>query len=1158
MGTRCVTTAVCVVIATVSYACPALSAHFSGPPNDAHSGVILVDEFQIDSLKKFEVQGDISWSRGALALGAESSLGRQLGLGSPLHIDLSFEHSTAEASVLRSTRVYLWPSYGNTVALFVEHREMPPDSPHGAELRFGRIDRTSQGETESRVIRTIPVKAFQPSANWKIRYRFGLIELEQGGQRVGATYCPDESIGSLNYIGLAQKGAPARLQRLSIKAAPEIIFDADQKAAASESSTMTQRVVSHNQRGEFLQALDASSEAIRLAQRAIGTRHLFYINTLFMQATTLSLAGDPQARQRIEEVLTLATDSLGPGHPRIAQFLVSRAEMQLAAGDRDTALAGYIEALQIAREAEGDQSPAVVGMLEHVGARLILARQPAEGLQYLEEARKIHENLGDKSSDLNKLLTSEAEALIQLGRHNEAFERLSTLRTHFQSSPPDDALDVVELWRRIAAVEMLRNRPQAAREALGVALAELDRQTAGGLARRLQTPRLLGDAYLMLSFAFGEAQQFTEALRTSEAARNAYSRIYGEHFIGIAGCYSSMAGCYLPQGQYADARRCLQAALDLQIEQTKTLIGGLSESEALLYAAEALETRNALLYTLGKTAASSADAYRPVWDCKALVTMAQGSRRRLLSARSINSEAAALTSKLDTIRRQISAVVLGRSLPPEPAGRDAWLREYTGKKESLERQLALLCSSPAGTDSSSAAPTDLIAKLPVGLALVDFIESDEKYRTQIGYEAFILRRDAKNVPHIEWVRLKLANEIDQAVRDWRRAIVEQIPPGADGPEQKLRKLVWEPIEAHLGDCQKIILLPDGALTGVPWGALPGSAPNSHLIESYEFITANHAQQVLELLNRPSSNQAGLLAIGSVDYEARANADSTVEQPTESGTNRPQSAPAISDAIMWTSPRWNFLPGTATEVDSIVTTWSVHHAATDAMQLKGKSASEQSILATIPKARWIHLATHGFFAPPEVQSLLNFPSRGLRRLPTHDGPADAMLPGRNPLALSGIVLAGANTPPLRVGSDIIDDGLLTAEEIVGLDLSDAELVVLSACETGLGEVAGGEGVFGLERSLMLGGARSVVASLWQVPDLATSALMNRFYHNLWNEKMPKGAALREAQLWLLREGASQPQITRGLKPLTALNSPPNGHPRLSPYYWAAFGLAGDWR
>src|SRR5262249_46293223 len=184
-------------------------------------------------------------------------------------------------------------------------------------------------------------------------------------------------------------------------------------------------------------------------------------------------------------------------------------------------------------------------------------------------------------------------------------------------------------------------------------------------------------------------------------------------------------------------------------------------------------------------------------------------------------------------------------------------------------------------------------------------------------------------------------------------------------------------------------------------------------------------------------------------------------------------------------------------------------------LRGPDAGTARVRDELAQARWAHLATHGFFADPSFRSALRvdeklFEYRGIR---------DRHTPGaRNPNVLSGLVLAGANLPPAK-GQDPLDyaQGTLTAETLVGLDLRRLDLAVLSACETGLGDVAGGEGVFGLQRAFHLGGARNVVASLWKVDDQATAALMAVFYARLWDpdHPLPPGEALREAQLTLYR-------------------------------------------
>ena len=182
---------------------------------------------------------------------------------------------------------------------------------------------------------------------------------------------------------------------------------------------------------------------------------------------------------------------------------------------------------------------------------------------------------------------------------------------------------------------------------------------------------------------------------------------------------------------------------------------------------------------------------------------------------------------------------------------------------------------------------------------------------------------------------------------------------------------------------------------------------------------------------------------------------------------------------------------------------------------------------------LHIATHGFFDEHQKQDP-NEQTRGL--MLTDFG--ETLRPGRlpvsnlqNPLLLSGLALAGANTSHIgQKPPEDAEDGLLTAEDVTGMDLLDTELVVLSACETGLGEVHVGEGVMGLRRSFMLAGAKTLVMSLWKVPNDETRELMEDFYSRLI-DGTPRAEALRQAQLALK---AKYP----------------------NPYFWGAFICQGD--
>src|SRR5262249_45290749 len=192
------------------------------------------------------------------------------------------------------------------------------------------------------------------------------------------------------------------------------------------------------------------------------------------------------------------------------------------------------------------------------------------------------------------------------------------------------------------------------------------------------------------------------------------------------------------------------------------------------------------------------------------------------------------------------------------------------------------------------------------------------------------------------------------------------------------------------------------------------------------------------------------------------------------------------------------PGTLAEAE-VISELFRRHTKESAERLSGPEATKDRLRAAMAGKRYLHLATHGYFAPPQANSApaTDHPhvapagDRGMRR---HEGA------GFYAGLLSGLVWAGVNDPPTNPATGVVDvgAGVMTAEEVAGLDLSACELAVLSACETGRGRTAGGEGVLGLQRAFHQAGARTVVASLWDIDDATTMVLMEEFYANLWEK------------------------------------------------------------
>jgi CHAT domain-containing protein len=221
---------------------------------------------------------------------------------------------------------------------------------------------------------------------------------------------------------------------------------------------------------------------------------------------------------------------------------------------------------------------------------------------------------------------------------------------------------------------------------------------------------------------------------------------------------------------------------------------------------------------------------------------------------------------------------------------------------------------------------------------------------------------------------------------------------------------------------------------------------------------------------------------------------------------------VRSAVFATSlPRVNRLPGTATEASLIAP--NLQRYIHSALEVRTDREALEGVVKAVQSPDVVVLSTHGYFLPDR------------QAIETSGQSVE------NPLLCCGLLLAGCNQPH-TAGQD---DGVLTGLEIAGLDLRGTRLVVLSACETGVGQVRTGEGVAGLRQAFLLAGAQSVVATLWQVPDRQSVQLMNTFFEKLAGGS-PASDALRSAQISLI---ASRRERFDGAHP----------------FFWAAFTVTG---
>lgn len=416
--------------------------------------------------------------------------------------------------------------------------------------------------------------------------------------------------------------------------------------------------------------------------------------------------------------------------------------------------------------------------------------------------------------------------------------------------------------------------------------------------------------------------------------------------------------------------------------------------------------------------------------------------------------------------------------------------------EQLEKELTRASSEFADAKQNlSVKWKDLQDKLKPNEAIVDLVSFNyfnKKWTDSILYGAFIVKKGyivPKYTPLFEEKQLETFFSSKDSLS--AKAYINNQYNG-----KALHNLVLKPIIKELEDVKTVYISPSGYTHQLDFSAIP-ITDSLTFGEKYKVHLLGVSSQILE--NTVSSidvNESGLeiLLYGDIDYDKseETNVAADKEEPSQSKFQDLVNRSGING--------WGYLPGTKKEVEQIKN--KANRQEITAKLINGDKATEASIkkLDGYEAPFVLHLATHGFFFPdpekelPENDGLIYLDDNGNQNL------SNTYMHSDDPMQRSGILLAGANKYwGKNKNSNLENDGILTAKEISNLNLKSCELVVLSACETGLGEIKGSEGVFGLQRAFKMAGVKNIIMSLWKVPDTQTSELFNLFYSHYLNGK-----------------------------------------------------------
>jgi CHAT domain-containing protein/Tfp pilus assembly protein PilF len=898
--------------------------------------------------------------------------------------------------------------------------------------------------------------------------------------------------------------------------------------------------------GKYDEAIEHCQRALMINETALGSEHpgvADLLNNLAVLHKTKSEYA--KAETLYLRSLAIREKVFGSDHPAVANSLSNLAELYRAKGEYAKAEPLYQRSLLINEKMLGPEHPSVGTIMNNLALLYNAKGDYAKAEPLYLRALAIHEKaLGSDHPDLAIALHNLAELYHLTGDYAKAeplYQRALAMR---EKALGGEHPDVATSLNNLALLHNMKSDYAKAEPLFLRALAI--REKAFGpehpdVAQGLNNLALLH--HMKGEYAKAESL-FLRALAI-------YEKALGSEHPKIANSLNNLALLYEAKGDYPRAIEFLTRAEQVRESNINAILATGSENQKQLY----LNTLTGETYSTVSLHAHSAP--ENVQAARLALTTILRRKGRALDA--MTDQIAALRRRaapddlklLDALagaQSELASLQLSGDARLPPAERRARVAALETEIEKLQgdigrrnvefraRTAAVTLDAVRTAIPTDAALVEIFAYQPFNVKAKSVVEIYGATR----YVAYVLK------PHgdtPQFVDLGDAAEIDSELKPWREALLDPEREDVRALGRRVDERVMRPIRKLLGPTRRLFISPDGALNLIPFAALVDEN-NKYLMETYALNYLTSGRDLLRL-KVSSETRPGAVIFANPTYNLTGQVVAACQRPKrkrglllnseDADSANEKNATVKRDVayrgIDFTKACYPPLKGTAEEAQKI------NGLLPSARVLTDRHATEAA-LKGLNSPPVLHVATHGFFLPDQPQSLNKDGAQGAGASSTE-----------NPLLRSGLIMAGANQKSSGAG----EDGVLTAAEAAGLNLWGTKLVVLSACETGLGDVVNGAGVYGLRRALVLAGSETQVMSLWQVDDAATRDLMSDYYTRLKRGE-GRNEAMRRAQLGMLR-GETQ---NRAKTARTRLPSATIGDRHAHPYYWAAFISSGDWR
>ena len=903
-----------------------------------------------------------------------------------------------------------------------------------------------------------------------------------------------DTAGSLNNMAVEQQHLGDYPQALTLQRRALAIQEKALGARHPDTARSLANLADiYSHQGEYAQAISTLQRALAIREKTLGPDHPDTASSLANLADIYSHQGEyAQAISTLQRALAIREKTLGPDHPDTASSLADLADIYSHQGEYIQALALHKQVLAIREKTLGPNHPATTGSLASLADVYEALGDYARVISLYSQVLAIREKtLGPDHPATVESLSALGVAYYRQGDYPQALALQQQVLAIQEKTRGPEHLNTARSLVNLAAVhEIIGDDSQALileKRALAIM-----KQTLG--MEHPETAKLLNN----LATTYYKQGDYAQALAFLQQALPVGEKTLGPYHPDTARFLLNLANTYRRSGDYTQALQFFRRRLAAEDQGITNVFAVTSEAQKFRYAEQSKVVYRAVLSMIHRQFQNDLAVKRfgleLILKRKGIVldaqTRIQGSLMETLGGEAMES-----WQRLARHRSHLSQLLLqglGKRSPTAYRKAEEELRTAITQEEEF---LALRSGRVAQELLQRKVTVDLVAEcLPADSALIEFIrihdpeEGSRTFLSTVRYLGFVLTPDG----HVTLVDLGEAVQIDVEIGVALAVMEDAGSPGdviphsrrVDAEMTQLYRLLFQPLVEAIGAHTRLLISPDGELSRVPFAALR-TPEGRYVIEDFTISYVSSGRDLLR--DRDStSTPVDLLLVANPAFDEQAALRSTT----------------LADATVRArdyNGQFASLPGTAEEARRISPLF------TGTKQVLEGSAATESAVRTSPTPKLLHFATHGFFLKdaqtPPVDPFIPVERVGL-------GPVQGTGNGYlNPMVRSGLALAGANHAQTVTEGD---DGLLTALEISGLNLHGTDLVVLSACDTGLGDVQVGEGVYGLRRAFMLAGAKNLVMSLWAVNDKLTLTQMEQFYQD-YADGQSAVDALRTAQL-----------------------------------------------